>query len=395
MRCEPYPFGVLPELTRAQVQALVAQRALARGLAFSDACSAAALLLGAPLELSVGLPERDPGCAHGLSAWVQLERAGAGPSTQVAGPAHIVIELPLGLAELLADRTLGGDGALGSVPSGVALDEMSLGAIAYLVARFCAALGGGFGVIGIANSAPGRRGADMCWPVMLRLGGDRATLRVYADALHAVAAPNRRPARQQLLDLPLRLWADAGRVTLKLSELQSLETGDVVVLDECGLHDEHEGFRGSLAVRVEGSGTTLYCSAGSQRLEVTAIACTHELDMSTGRRIASTPTTATASEPNAEHGAIEEHDHAHTAEYATVPPAALAVDAPIELQLELARFQLTLGELQRVAPGDVLVTGRRLGQAVTLRAAGRPFAEGELVNVEGEVGVRITRVLAD
>lgn len=404
MRCEPYPFGVLPELTRAHVQALVVQRMLACGLTFAPACSAAARLLGAPFELREGMPERDPGCADRLAVWVELEQAGPWPAAAAA--ARVFIELPLGLAELLADRTLGGDGALDSVPSGVALDEMSLGALAYLVARFCAALGGGFSVAGIGNSAPERRcGADVCWPVALRLGRERATLRVHANALHAAATPSLRPARQRLLDLPLHLWADAGRVTLKLHELQSLGTGDIVLLDQCGLHNEHEDFRGSVAVRVEGSRTCLHCSAESRRLEVTSIACTHEPGMSTGTRIASDPAATLAREPAEPNAAreresqpapvTEELDQLHTAEFTSVPPTALAADAPIELSLELARFQLTLGELQRVAPGDVLLTGRRIGHAVTLRTAGRAFAEGELVSVEGEIGVRITRVLAD
>jgi flagellar motor switch/type III secretory pathway protein FliN len=43
----------------------------------------------------------------------------------------------------------------------------------------------------------------------------------------------------------------------------------------------------------------------------------------------------------------------------------------------------------------VLLTGRRIGEAVTLRAAGRPLAHGELVDVEGEIGVRLTEILLD
>jgi type III secretion system YscQ/HrcQ family protein len=73
--------------------------------------------------------------------------------------------------------------------------------------------------------------------------------------------------------------------------------------------------------------------------------------------------------------------------------ADFAADAPLELSVELARFSLTLGELQRTQPGDVLITGRRIGEAVTLRVAGRAIAQGELVDVEGEIGVRITQFL--
>jgi type III secretion protein Q len=60
----------------------------------------------------------------------------------------------------------------------------------------------------------------------------------------------------------------------------------------------------------------------------------------------------------------------------------------------VARFRLSLGELSALAPGQVLDTGQPVGQHAVLRAAGRPVAEGELVEVEGAIGLRI-RTLGD
>lgn len=74
---------------------------------------------------------------------------------------------------------------------------------------------------------------------------------------------------------------------------------------------------------------------------------------------------------------------------AAISGSNFAADAAIELQAEVARFSLTLSELQKLQQGDVLVTGRRIGERVALRVSGQPFAEGELVDVEGELGVRI------
>jgi type III secretion protein Q len=68
-------------------------------------------------------------------------------------------------------------------------------------------------------------------------------------------------------------------------------------------------------------------------------------------------------------------------------------DAPVEVTVELARFSLALEELGRIAPGEVLVTGRAVGERVVLRAADRAIATGELVDVDGEVGVRVARLL--
>ena len=66
-----------------------------------------------------------------------------------------------------------------------------------------------------------------------------------------------------------------------------------------------------------------------------------------------------------------------------------AGDATVELVVELARFEVPLGDLAAVRPGEVLATGKAIGERITLRAGERAIALGELVDIEGEVGVRI------
>jgi type III secretion system YscQ/HrcQ family protein len=72
--------------------------------------------------------------------------------------------------------------------------------------------------------------------------------------------------------------------------------------------------------------------------------------------------------------------------------AALAA-APIEIVAELARLTLRGEELLGLAPGVVLTVTADRRRAVVLRAGGEAWAEGELVDVEGELGVRVTRLL--
>lgn len=64
-------------------------------------------------------------------------------------------------------------------------------------------------------------------------------------------------------------------------------------------------------------------------------------------------------------------------------------DTPVQLTVELARLSVPLGELASLAPGAVLRTGRPLGEPVQLRAGDRVIGQGELVEVEGELGVRL------
>lgn len=65
---------------------------------------------------------------------------------------------------------------------------------------------------------------------------------------------------------------------------------------------------------------------------------------------------------------------------------------PITLEVELARLELSVGELARLEPGGVLTLPVDRRGLVTLRAGERPFARGELVDLDGAVGVRILSV---
>jgi type III secretion protein Q len=67
---------------------------------------------------------------------------------------------------------------------------------------------------------------------------------------------------------------------------------------------------------------------------------------------------------------------------------------PLALTLRCGRLELTLGDLRRIAAGTVLpVNGVTPGFA-TLCHGERVVAEGELVSVEGRLGLQITRMAA-
>ena len=66
---------------------------------------------------------------------------------------------------------------------------------------------------------------------------------------------------------------------------------------------------------------------------------------------------------------------------------------PIALEVELARVEVTLGDLARLEPGVVLPLALDRRGRVALRAGERTVARGELVDVEGAVGVRILEVM--
>jgi len=78
------------------------------------------------------------------------------------------------------------------------------------------------------------------------------------------------------------------------------------------------------------------------------------------------------------------------------PEASLTdavLDSPVVVRVEVGAVSLTAREWAELGPGDVIETGRRIAEPVVLRVAGREVARGELVNLEGELGVRIREIV--
>lgn len=69
--------------------------------------------------------------------------------------------------------------------------------------------------------------------------------------------------------------------------------------------------------------------------------------------------------------------------------ADAVLEAPIVVRVELGAVTLTAREWGALSPGDVVALGRRVSEPVVLRVAGVEVARGELVDIEGELGVRI------
>jgi flagellar motor switch protein FliN len=74
-------------------------------------------------------------------------------------------------------------------------------------------------------------------------------------------------------------------------------------------------------------------------------------------------------------------------------PGPLApADVPVTLTVELGRISLPLGRVADLKPGAVLELGRHAREPVELTSGGRLIARGELVQIDTELGVRVTHV---
>ncbi len=73
-------------------------------------------------------------------------------------------------------------------------------------------------------------------------------------------------------------------------------------------------------------------------------------------------------------------------------PEPLGDDLRIPLTIVVADVTVSARQLLELAPGQVLATGRPIGTAVEVRAGARVVARGELVTIDGALGVRVTDI---
>ncbi len=271
-----------------------------------------------------------------------------------------LLALPRDLAFLLVTSALGPE----AMPSPSApLSEVAEGVLSALAARvavtLCApAVPPTLRAItdqpADALDALGEPGALLAWDFTLSgktLSGT-ATLVLCADALR----PSPHPAPLDLdrfaeVSVPLRCVA--GQAMLPVDVVASLEAGDRLMLD--GLRASSAGLAGEVTLRL-GADPAL-------RLDAT---------LSDASRV-------TVSAPLSAHRSPAMND-------ATEVLRGLHV----EVTVEIATQTVSLDAISSWGVGAVVEFPQRLGELVLVRAGGRVVARGELVDVEGQVGVRIT-----
>lgn len=257
--------------------------------------------------------------------------------TALAGVASLSVEC--GFAARLADRVAGGSGAGGPAGS-LSAAERAVVELAVLGALDALSAEPGIETalaprLGLRGGVPAR---PLCVELAVSVAGTqgRALLTLPEAALRAVS---RDPALSPALeDVPVRGSIRSGRAALDPAELGVLEPGDVLLLDPGGSETTSLHLAGGLEARGR-------MADGSLEVEEVRL---------------------TGSGTAAEAGVT-----------------------PILLEVELATVAVPLRDLARIAPGAVLPLGLDRSGQVTLRIGARAVATGELVEVDGAVGVRI------
>jgi type III secretion system YscQ/HrcQ family protein len=200
------------------------------------------------------------------------------------------------------------------------------------------------------------------WPMTLRGDEGTAAALLIADADALMRAPEpQHPWPARVLDVPVAWSLSAAAAWWSPSDVASLALGDVLGLDALTHH------KGTLA------GHAMICVASRA-----AFACS--VTLTSLRSITLT------SELQCLGDTMNDHDP-------QLPSTARLASLPIELSVEIARGSALVGDLAAWRVGEVLTLDTPIGDVVLVRANGRPVCRGELVDVEGTVGVRITEVL--
>ncbi len=72
---------------------------------------------------------------------------------------------------------------------------------------------------------------------------------------------------------------------------------------------------------------------------------------------------------------------------------SILLDVPMIVEAEMGRSNRTFNDILRVGEGSVLEFDKEAGEPVELSVNGKVIARGEVVEIEGNYGVRITELM--
>jgi len=360
-----FPWHALPRVSAAHVRAAARVRRAFPTVRASAIAAQLSTLIGHPVDIDVRR-------VH--VGRVELGQRG-GVILFVAGSDAFAIELEGELA-LAAASSLAG-GKLPKIARGRSIDPEVMGAtagIAQWLARSSSVDAAIDAIDPPSSVLQARLGQSaLLIDAVVRVGVLRSSARI------ALAIPelDRTPplaamdTLHRLGDTPLSLPVVIGHGTARAAELTGLGEGDVVVvehrLDGCALIAAGAS-SGTRAIEIEPGRVRVL----EGRVELAAASPPND----NGEPMTSpSDTSATMQLPALEEGARLAEDLA---------------ELPLAVRVELGSATLAAREWATLAPGDVITLDRRVGDPVSLRIGTRVVARGELVEVDGAIGVRIT-----
>lgn len=277
--------------------------------------------------------------------------------------ARLQLQLPAALAQLLLSALLDG-AALPEIPA-----DMQAATHAAALNELLARLEGlGRGAAQVMATSVGQPPAALAHALAWRLdaaAGDQAISGMLrADSLGLLLLAGLvagQPAQDGPLatdDIALPLHLDIGYVTLETTELQRLAPGDVLFMERSFLAAERV-----LWLQAPGAG---------------------------GLHVQLPEPADAAQAPSLT--VVQTWTHTMPAFDTPLSAAADLLAIPVRLSFDLGEVSLTLAELRALQPGQTIRLGHPIASAVRIRANGALIGEGELVEIDGHLGVALRQL---
>lgn len=171
-------------------------------------------------------------------------------------------------------------------------------------------------------------------------------------------------------------------------DLHALGVGDIVLLENHELSGSPEELAGHAMVRLGrgkngGLRTQLLWRNGSADLQIVSIVSEEE-----PQSMSDEQDPDAAPEGEVEEGGEAPLDNADNLQ----ETEGLLRDVPAPVSIELGRLKLSTSQVVRLRAGQILRLGRSANDPVDLVVNNRIFARGELIEVDGELGVRLIQL---
>lgn len=213
------------------------------------------------------------------------------------------------------------------------------------------------------------------WPWRVTVGLDAGDVNLVLDA--RTCSRLNQPTTRSIVGmgaLQIRVELLAARAHLAAHTVAAIAVGDVIAL-EGAINLTDDELRGEALL-----------TAGE--CEIPVMLGVNGIAVASVARARRTGMTNSESKPSA---AVQPG-----ADEATRPTAVrgeMLASLPVEVDVVIGHAAFSVGEVSAWRVGEVIPFPSRIGDAVVVRAGGRAIGRGELCDVDGEVGVRITELL--
>jgi flagellar motor switch protein FliM len=188
----------------------------------------------------------------------------------------------------------------------------------------------------------------------------------------------------------LNARVELAQLDLNKDDLATLEAGDIILIENHQLELSPDGVRGAAFVRIgTGDNGGLQCSIindGTQpRLQINQIIIQEKPAESVAPQPTDESMTDAEQPEEIELAPTEVEDNLEETE-------GLLRDVEAPIVIELGRLQMNTAQVIRLKAGQILRLPRGATDPVDLVVNDKVFARGELIEVDGELGVRLVQV---